>query len=239
MRLTRSRTFTPHAPLILALLVIAGCGRGDRPPANGPGGQSRFVSSPDGLPGPLAENYHPFWFDYPTGCEVVRNGLENTQNYVTVRRHAGSDGGREMVEELNVGNVWVDVPGETVWSKMPELAAKIRDSFGGDVKSEGRREINGRSAYELRMRHQSVSGGRRLIRPQQVIPRGGGRPPLIIPAAYANDGPVKPGQVQTIRVAIIPAPDDRPFGVLIIAVSNGDGDGPLASAIDSFRFGKP
>jgi hypothetical protein len=45
--------------------------------------------------------------------------------------------------------------------------------------------------------------------------------------------------VRTIRIAIIPAPDDRPFGVLIIAVSNGGGDGPLASAIDSFRFGKP
>jgi hypothetical protein len=192
MRLTRSRTFIPRAPLILAVLVIAGCGRGDRPTANGLGGQSRFVSSNDGLLGPLVANYHPFWFEFPTGCLVVRNGPENAENYVTIRRKAG----QELLEELNVGNVWVDIPGQTVWPKMPELAAKIRDSFGGDVRSEGRREINGRSAYEMRIRHPSVSGGRHLIRPQQVIPRGAGRPPLIIPAAYANDGPVKPGQVK-------------------------------------------
>jgi hypothetical protein len=221
--------------LILVVLAAAGCGRGDPRAANGRGGQTaRFVSSPDGLTGRLASDYHPFWFDYPAGCEVVRNGPENPRNYVTVRRNVGG----EPVEELNVGHVWVDIPGETVWSKMPDLAADIRETFGGDVRSEGRRQIHGRDAYEMRIRHQSVSGGRKLIRPQQVIHRHG-LPPLIIPPVYANDGPVTPGPVQTVRVVIIPAPDDRPFGVLIVAVSNGDGDGPLAAAVDSFRFGKP
>jgi hypothetical protein len=222
--------------LVLVALAVAGCGRGDRQGANGHAVHARYVSSPEGLTGRFAENYHPFWFDYPAGCEVVRNGPENPRNYVTVRRTAGPDGGG--TEELNVGHVWVDAPGETLWSKMPEMAADIRETFGGDVKSEGRRQINGRDAYELRIRHQSASGGRRLIRPQQVIPRPG-RAPLIIPAAYADDGPVTPGPVQTIRVVILPAPDDRPFGVLIVAVSSGERDGPLAAAVDSFRFGKP
>jgi hypothetical protein len=235
---TRGRLYTPHAPLVLVALAVAGCGRSDRNPANGPSAKSRYVSSPDGLTGRMASDYHPFWFDYPAGCEVVPHGPENPRNYVTVRRRAGSGGGPEAVEELNVGHVWVEVPGETVWSKMPELAADIRGSFGGDVTSEGRREINGRAAYELRVRHQSASGGRRLIRAQQVIPRPG-RAPLIIPAVYANEGPVTPGPVQTLRVVVIPAPDDRPFGVLILAASQGDAEGPLSAAIDSFRFGKP
>ncbi|MBA4066385.1 MAG: hypothetical protein C0501_22260 [Isosphaera sp.] len=234
-------------PLLAGLvLVAAGCGRGG-PTALGakegpPPGFARYVSSPAGLTGRMASDYHPFRFDYPAGCEVVPHGPDNPRNYVTVRRQTGSGDGRETVEELNVGHVWVDTPGETVRSKLTELAADLRDAFGGPgtaVTSEGRRDVGGVGAYEVRLRQQSAGGGgRRLVRPQQVIPRPG-RAPLIIPAVYADTGPATPGQVYTVRALILPAPGDRPSGLLVVAVSRGDGDGPLAAAVDSFRFGAP
>jgi len=226
------------AALALFAALVAGCGKRDATTASkGPApGYARFVNSPDGLTGEPAANYLDFWFDYPAGCEVIRQGPDNEDNFVRVNRRGA---GGQVVEEFDVGWFRLTQPDVETWAGVEHLAAVLKQRETANrrwvtVLTDGRAKVAGYEAYEFKCRLSNRKPGKEGVQ-SWVVGAGGKRLPPS-PELDAMLGVTV--ETVTFGFAFIPQPGDSRRGVLLLTFAEG-GPGPLAAAAESFRFGKP
>ena len=242
-RARSSFTGTRSRIVALALLtaLFAGCGKRDgselalKAPVGPPGpapGFARFVNAPDGLTGKLAQHYTDFWFDYPSGCEVLRQGREMPNNFVRVNRVVEG----ELAEQFNVGWFSVDQPDLELQAGIDQLVTNMKPALTGgarfEVLADGRTKVAGYDAYEYRVRQQVRKPGHEGTDSWIEGPNGERLPPPPELAAMMGTH-----ETRVLGFVVIPKPGAR-SGVVLITLARGR-PGSLAAVADSFRFGKP